>query len=208
MAQLLTQGITAQAQRMGVTPRVVDVVPTTAEDPRGIVLGSALLPLVLAGLLAGILTTRVARPGLRLVGGLLVASALAGVVAAGIAQVWLEALDGDWWVNAGVIGLTVYAISLTVAGLGSLLGSAGLGLGAALMVLVGNPFSAVTSAPEMLPRWAGVTGQLLPPGAGANLLRSTAYFDGAAALQPVAVLCGWVAVGLVAVLLGSLRGRR
>ena len=59
------------------------------------------------------------------------------------------------------------------------------------MVFVGNPFSGVATSPDMLPAGAGALGQLLPPGAGGNLLRSTGFFDGAAAGEHVAVLaCG------------------
>jgi hypothetical protein len=47
------------------------------------------------------------------------------------------------------------------------------------MVLVGNPLSGISSAPERLPEPAGALGPLLPPGAGGSLLRSTAFFDGA-----------------------------
>jgi hypothetical protein len=57
-----------------------------------------------------------------------------------------------------------------------------------LMVLAGNPLSGLSSAPELLPQPAGALGQLLPPGAGGSLLRSTAFFDGAAATGPLAVL--------------------
>jgi hypothetical protein len=139
---------------------------------------------------------------------LVATSALTGLAAAWIAQEWLGALAGDWWVNAGVLGLTVLAISSTVAGLGAAIGPAGLGLGAVLMMLVGNPFSGVTSAPELLPTWAGVTGQLLPPGAGGTLLRSTAFFDSAAAVRPGLVLVGWVLLGVAGGLIGIRRRRR
>src|SRR6187401_2609353 len=61
-------------------------------------------------------------------------------------------------------------------GLGSLFGRTGLAIGAGLAVLVGNPLSGLTSAPEMLPAGWGTFGQLLPQGATATLLRSTAYF--------------------------------
>jgi len=60
----------------------------------------------------------------------------------------------------------------------------------------------------MLPSPAGAVGQLLPPGAGGNLLRSTGFFDGAAAGQHVAVLAAWVVVGLGALWLASLRSVR
>jgi hypothetical protein len=48
----------------------------------------------------------------------------------------------------------------------ALAGRAGAALGALLMILVGNPLSGVSSAPELLPAPAGTIGQLLPPGAG------------------------------------------
>ncbi|MER5294775.1 ABC transporter permease, partial [Streptomyces pharetrae] len=64
-------------------------------------------------------------------------------------------------------------------------------------------FSGASSAPEMLPAPAGAVGQWLPPGAGVSLLRSVAYFDGAAATGPALTLTWWVVLGLGAVLLGA-----
>lgn len=69
-------------------------------------------------------------------------------------------------------------------------------------MLIGNPFSGLTSAPELLPTWAGVTGQYFPPGAGGNLLRSAAFFDGAGAGHHLTVLAGWAAAGLILVIVG------
>jgi hypothetical protein len=210
VAQLLTQAVTEQAAQAGPgasAPRVVDVVPTTTEDPRGIVFGASFFPLVLGGLLTGILLWVAGRPGLTQMLGLLFASAFVGVAVVAVAQVWLGAFGGDWWLNAGVLGLTVLAIAAFVTGLADLLGPAGIGLGAVVMMLVGNPLSAVTTAPELLPTWAGSTGQLLPPGAGGTMLRSVAFFDGAAAARPALVLCAWAGFGLLCVALGTLRYR-
>ncbi len=104
---------------------------------------------------------------------------------------------------AGVFGLSTLAVGAGIAGLGALLGRAGLGLGGAVMMLLGNPFSGASSAPEMLPQPAGAIGQWLPPGAGASLLRSVSFFDGAAATGPALTLVWWAALGLGAVLLGG-----
>ena len=60
----------------------------------------------------------------------------------------------------------------------------------------------------MLPEPAGGLGQLLPPGAGGNLLRSTGFFDGAAAGGHVAVLAAWAIAGLALLLAAALRDRR
>jgi len=104
--------------------------------------------------------------------------------------------------------LTVLAIAATVNGLAALFGRAGLLAGALTMVFIGNPLSAVAAGPEMLPTPAGDVGQLLPPGAGGNLLRSTAFFDGAAAGGHVAVLAAWALAGLSCLLVAEVRGRR
>ena len=68
---------------------------------------------------------------------------------------------------------------------------------------MGNPFSGVTSAPELLPDAIKHLGQALPPGAGANLLRSTAYFDGHGAAAHLAVLLTWAVLGFAAIVIGQ-----
>jgi len=204
VAQLLSQAAT----EAGARPRVVDVVPADPEDPRGAALSASVLPLVLAGVLAGLLIGASRRPGLGQAGALVIAAALAGLAAVGIAQGWLGVIGGDWLVNAGVLGLTVLAIAAAAAGLLALLGEAGLVLAALLMVLLGNPLSGVSSAPELLPQPFGLIGQLLPPGAGGSLLRSTAFFDGNAAVTPVTVLAIWAVLGLLAVWAGGLLRHR
>jgi hypothetical protein len=209
VAQLLQQAATTAAGGAASDePRVVDVVPADPDDPRGAALAASVLPLVLAGMAAGLLVWLAGGTGPAGWVVLVVAAAGAGLVAGGIAQGWLGVLGGDWVVNAGVLGLTVLAVGATVAGLAALFGRAGAALGALLMVLVGNPLSGVSSAPELLPQPAGAIGQLLPPGAGGSLLRSTALFDGAAATRPLVVLVAWVALGLLAAGVAAMRGRR
>ncbi|MFJ4244144.1 ABC transporter permease [Streptomyces iakyrus] len=203
VAQFLQQAVGQQAAAGGAQVKTVDVVPAPAADPRGAVLNAAALPLALAGIAAGALVTLLGLRGIRAGLALLGASALVGMVAAGIAHSWLDALGGDWWAAAGVLGLCTLAMASAVAGLAALLGTAGIGIGAATVMLLGNPFSGATSAPQMLPEPAGAIGQWLPPGAGTTLLRSVSFFDGAAATGPALTLAWWTALGLGAVLLGS-----
>jgi hypothetical protein len=147
--------------------------------------------------------------GVRAVIALLGASALVGVVAAGIAHSWLGVLTGDWWTEAAVLGLSTLAVSGAVAGLAAVVGTASMGIAGGVVMVLGNPFSGAASAPRMLPEPAGAIGQWLPPGAGTTLLRSVSYFDGAAATGPTLTLAWWAALGLGAVLLGSaLRARK
>jgi hypothetical protein len=188
-------------------PAVQDVVPTTADDPTGAGLAAGVLPLVLTsaagGLAIGLLLTR---RGERLVAtaGLAVA---AGLGSAALLQYGLGVADGSYWELAGVVALVVGAVAAGVAGLGAVFGRAGAGLALAVMILLGNPFSAAPSAPEFLPQPWGELGQLLPPGAGITAVRSVAFFDGAAIGQPLLVLAIWLVAGLLLVLLGR-PGRR
>lgn len=201
VAQLLSHAASESANAGGAV--VEDVVPA----PRGAALGSSVLPLVLAGIVTGVLAAVLGSSGVRRVGLALAGSVLAGVTATAIVESWLDVVQGDWATNAAGLGLTVLAIAATVAGGYSLLGEKGAILAALTMVLVGNPFSAAGSAPELLPQPVGGIGQLLPPGAGANLLRSTGLFDGAAAGDYVAVLAVWALAGLALVLISDLRMR-
>ena len=173
----------------------------------GAALPSSVLPLVIAGILIGLAASLLATSASGRAGLLVAGSAIIGLVAAGIVQSWLDVVEGDWIVNAGVLGLTVLAIGASVTGLYAWFGGVGIGVAAALMVFIGNPFSGAGSAPELLPEPAGGIGQLLPPGAGANLLRSTGFFDGADAAVPVTVLLAWAVGGLALVALAAMRGR-
>jgi len=76
------------------------------------------------------------------------------------------------------------------------------------MVLLGNPLSGAASAPELLPQPWGAIGQVLPPGAGVTLLRSTSFFDGAAATGPLWILLGWFVAGCALILAAQRRVTR
>ena len=186
---------------------VEDVVAAGPDDPRGAFLAAGLLPLVMTSVVAGAaLALVVAVPAWRAAGvGLL--AVVGGVVVTGIGHA-LGGLQGTYALEAGVVALTVVAVSGTVAGAGSLAGHAGIPPVAVVMMLLGNPLSGASSAPEMLPRPWGALGQLLPPGAGSQALRSVTYFDGAAAAAPLAVLGVWAVAGTGMLALAQRRARR
>ncbi|MEU4269679.1 ABC transporter permease [Streptomyces sp. NPDC026092] len=206
VAGLLREAVTAQVPP-GTQLTVTDVVPAPAGDPRGSAFGAGLFPLILAGAASGIVVTVLGLRGARAAGTLLGAAALAGIVGTALAHSWLGVFAGDWWAEAGVLGLTVLAIGSSIAGLAALIGKPGIGIGAFLMILLGNPFSGVTSAPEMLPAPVGALGQWLPPGAGGSALRSFAFFDGAGAGSALLILGAWSVAGLIALFVGGARNR-
>ncbi|KAF3469517.1 ABC transporter permease [Streptomyces sp. Tu 3180] len=208
VAQALQQAVADPASAGGARVTTEDVVPAAAGDPRGAAVNASVLPLALAGIGAGAAVTLLGLRGVRAVVALVGSAALVGAVAAALAQSWLELVPGNWWAVAGTFGLAALAVGAAVAGLAALFGQAGIGLGTLLVMLLGNPFSGASSAPEMLPEPAGAIGQWLPPGAGVSLLRSVSFFDGAAGTGPALTLTWWAALGLGAVLLaGPLRQR-
>ncbi|GAA3598638.1 membrane protein [Kineosporia mesophila] len=209
IAQTLQAVGTAMSQPAGQpTTAVRDLAPLPADDPRGAGLAAGSLPLVLGGMLAALLLTNRVRGASRRIVGALAYSITGGLAMAAILQFWLGSIEGSYWADAGAIALAVGATSVAILGLESLLGALGFGIGAATMMLLGNPFSGTTSAPEMLPGWSGQVGQFLPPGAAGHLLRSTAFFDGHGALQSVVVLTVWLLAGAVLVTIGSTRSSR
>jgi len=206
IAQLLTQlstRISAQSP-----PKVTDIVPLPKDDPRGSGLAAGALPLVLGGIMATGALTQLVRSGSKRMIGAVLFAITGGLALAAVLQYWLGSLEGSYLGNAGVIAMSIAAISLTLLGLEWLLGTAGLALGGAVMMLLGNPLSGITSAPEMLPSGWGALGQLLPPGAAGTALRSVSFFDNAGAGRPLVVLTCWLVAGLALCALGAMRSQR
>jgi hypothetical protein len=198
VAQLVGQLAARSAPAGSPPPQVTDVVPTPADDPRGAVFSAGSLPLVLGGIIVGAAVALGVASRWRWVVAAVIA-AIAGFTMNGILDGWLGALGGSYLTNAGVVTLGVAAVSLSIVGLGNLLGRVGVGLGAVAILLVGNPLSGITSAPELLP--FGWLGQWLPPGALGSALRGAAFFDGAETTFPLTVLAAWAGGGLLLALL-------
>ena len=205
VAQILSQIAISLGQATGQQPQITDLVPQPADDLRGAGLAVTALPLVLGGIAAGALLSRVLSSATgRLVGALSLA-ALAGLAMVALLQFWLGSLGGSYWANAGVLALATAASAVALLGLERLLGAAGLALGAVTLLLLGNPLSALNSAPELLPRGWGELGQLMPPGAAGTALRSVSFFEGAGSGQAFVVLLSWLGVGIVLSLLPQFR---
>lgn len=206
VAQLLTQIGTGIAAHSGMTLHTEDLAPPTSQDPRGTGLAASALPITLAGMLPAVaLVLLLRREVWTRLTATIVFSALAGTTVAALLYYVFGSIDSNLWGVAAGLALGTAAAGLFMLGLGSLFGKAGLGLGAALALLLGNPLSGLTSAPEMLPAGWGQLGQLLPQGATATLLRSTAYFGGAGADLALIVLSCWVLAGLSLVIIAALR---
>jgi hypothetical protein len=197
VAQALTQLGTGLAQQQGAAATVRDVVPLPADDPRGGGLSTVLLPLVIGAIAPAAALGQLAGRRRVQLAALAVYSAVAGLTFAAVLHHVFGTLPGDYLAAAGVLGATIAAAALALLGLQHLLGRVGLALGAATLVLLANPLSGATTAPEFLASPWRELGQGMPPGAGSQLLRSVAFFDGAGAAGAWWVLAAWAVAGLL-----------
>ena len=104
--------------------------------------------------------------------------------------------------------LGIAAISLTVLGLNSLLGLAGIGLGAVLMLFVANPLSGLATGAAWLPSPWGTLGQYLPLGPPAPPFAPPRFSTAPPWANPSPFWCGWIVVGLGLAAAGAWWARR
>ncbi len=175
------------------------------QDPRGATLNLMFLPLIVVCLPAAVLLGGLPLPGRAVLGAVALFAVLGGLLVTALVHGAIGALPGPFAALAGVAVLTVLAMALPAAGLVRVLGPAGVAVAAVVFLLVGNPASGNAGAPELLPSPWREVGPLLPPGAGGDALRGTAYFDGAAVGAPLAVLAAWALGGAVLLLLARRR---
>jgi hypothetical protein len=191
-----------------VTVKTTDIAPFADTDPRGAGLAAASFPLLLGGIAGGVgLTLLLKGGGGRRVVGVLVYAAAAGLLLAGILQGLFGALQGNYWLNAAALAVSIAAISSTITGLAGLIGPAGVGVGAAFTMLVANPISAAAIPVEFIASPWGAIGQWLPPGAAGTLVRDLSYFPDANVAGQWTLLIVWTLVGLALTYL-DIPGRR
>lgn len=204
VAQTLTTLATGLGQQQGQTVPVEVVVPLPAGDPRGAGLGAALLPLLIGAVAPVVAMARLVRSPWRQLAGVLAVAVAAGATLAGLLH-WFGAFEGSYLLDAAAMSAVVAGMATALLGLHAVFGYAGLGVGVAVFMLLGNPLSGLATAPEFLPAFWSTLGAWLPPGAGGQLLRSAAYFDGAGAAPHLIVLGCWLAIGLALVALAAAR---
>jgi len=204
MAQLLTNisvqlgaQITAANGVSAINFAIEDLAPLGTKDPRGAGLAAGSLPLIIAGIVVGLLGSM----GLRrtsqkfLVAGL--AATLASFSIVSILNLWLGSLQGNYFLEVAVVALGIAAVSLVVMGAAALAGRVGLLLIIGLFFIIGNPIAGVSLPVELYPTGFGTFGQYLPLGAEIHLLRSISYFPEASTVTQWATLGGWLALGVL-----------
>ncbi|MBW9095598.1 hypothetical protein JNB62_18115 [Microbacterium jejuense] len=203
----LPAGATGGAAPEIPTVTVTDLVPLADGDKTGAGLAASVFPMVLGGMLGGILLTLLVQGVVRRLIGLVVFGIAAGALIALVMQTWFGILAGDWLLNAAVLGLGVTATSALIVGLAALMGPPGIAVGAVITMFIANPIAGAATPPQFLPEPWGEVGQFFVPGASANLLRSVMYFPDAPTAMQWTVLGCWLVGGVILALVGHYRNR-
>ncbi|SDE08192.1 hypothetical protein [Nocardioides lianchengensis] len=205
-ATAVVQGLGAQmGAAQGVTPTVTDVVPLSEDDPAGAGLSAMGFPLVLGGIVGGVLVSLLVAGVTRRLLALGVYAAAAGLLAAVVTGPLLGIAAGGFWTSALVLAVAMLGTASTVVGLNALLGAPGIGVGAVLTMLVANPISGGTTPYQFITGPWGEIGQYFVPGAAQSLFREVSYFPDASTLHEWVVLVAWVLGGVLLSVTGHFR---
>lgn len=201
----------AQAeQASAMTVKATAVVPLSESDSSGTGLTIAAFPLVIGGILGGVLSLNLIKGTWRRFATATLYAVIAGALTALILSTWFGFIPGDFATLWAAFAATYLATASFMIGMGALLvPAAGLGLGVVVTMFIGNPISGASMPSAFLPGAWGAIGQMMVPGASSTLLRSIAYFPEAATSGQWLVLGSWMAVGLLAGVIGwALKERR
>lgn len=194
------------AAALATPPTIQDVAPLPKDDSAGSSLSFIIQAICLGGSIASLALGRLRgltrRSAMRGVGhaSLLVVYAMASAAVALLAMsafgVGSGASHGTLFWGLALISL---AVTASIAAAVALVGPAGSVLGGVYFTL-GLIISGASIAPEMLPQAGNVVGKLLPPGAGATVVRDALYFPDASTAGPFVVLGIYAGLGLLIVL--------
>ena len=119
----------------------------------------------------------------------------AGLVTALVTNILIGAYPDHFFAVWGVSALFVLAIGLPIAAFQVIFGPAGTAIGWILFLVIGNPASGGSSAPQLLPGFWRFLSQILPPGAGVTSLRDVVYFSGHGSSHALIVLAVYAVLG-------------
>jgi hypothetical protein len=208
---VITGALTNVFKAQGATLTIETVHPFAAGDAHGLILFFVVVATLISTLASQAILFATAKGvslGLRL--GFTVAyGALAGMTAMGIAT-WISGGYGDgFWAAVGLVALASIAIGAVIGGLVRLVGVTGIGL-AALLMLLSLVSSGGPVGSQLLPDFYRALAPWATAGQLYSALRGALFFNGAALATPIAVLSGWLVVGLLLLGIGELatRGRK
>jgi molybdopterin biosynthesis enzyme MoaB len=197
ISRLLARASAVARQRVGERVVVRDLVPLPRSDSTGATAFSAVLSLIIAGIFGSTVIFMLARerPAHVRVVAMLALGIGAGLITALVTNVVVGAFPENFLGIWAVASLYVLAMGLPIIAFQVAVGLAGTAIGALMFLVIGNPASGGSSAPELLPGFWRAVSQLLPPGAATTAIRDVAYFHGHGTAHALIVLALWAVLG-------------
>jgi hypothetical protein len=206
---VITAAFTNAFKAQGNALTVETVHPFPSGDAHGLILFFVVVATLISTLASQAILFATRQPeglGLRL-GFIAVYGVLVGLTAMGMAT-WISGGYGDgFWAAAGVDALASMALGAMVGGLARLLGPPGIGL-AALVMLLSLVSSGGPVGSQLLPDFYRALAPWTIANEAFSALKGALFFGGAALGGPLAVMTGWLVVGLALILLGELAAGR
>ncbi|MGW1915865.1 hypothetical protein ACWCQS_35375 [Streptomyces sp. NPDC002076] len=201
--QLVTT-VGEKAAAQGHVPlKVTDAGPLPSGDRHGLIAFTLMVALSLAGLVfQGLFALRLPALGRwAWLAAAAVFSAVAGVVAASVADLVLGAFPGRLWQVAGVAALLSFATVATIAALHRLLGLLAFPLSTLLLLQLGIATSGGPVPRDFLPSFYRALSPGMPGAAEVQAVRRLAYLHQAPVASSLLVLTAWAAAGTLITLL-------
>lgn len=210
VARLLQQTFSAASNAQGRTLAVSDLVPLPSSDSGGATGFSMVLSLMVIGIMGSTviyLLSRQCPPALWLA-AIFALGIGAGLLSSLLTNFIIGAFHGQFMAVWGVAALFVLSLALPIAAFQMLLGTAGSLIGFVAFIIIGNPASGGSSAPELLPGFWSALSQVLPPGAATTALRDIVYFHGHGATRELLVMAAYAILGAsVTLIVHTVRSR-
>jgi hypothetical protein len=167
VATLLQQSLAAAAHTEGKALVVHDLVPLPSSDSRGATAFSMILSLIITGIMGSAVIYLLGRhrPAPERLAAIVALGIGAGLVAAFVTNVVIGAFPGHFLAVWGVATLLYLALGLPIAAFQVLVGAGGIAIGAVMFLVIGNPASGGSSAPELLPDSGERSASSCPPAA-------------------------------------------
>ena len=187
------------------TLTIETVHPFSSGDPHGLILFFVILAVLISTLASQALLGL--SPGLpfRLRLAAVVAYAILAALAGMGMATWIAGDYGSgFWVATGLVAMAAAAVGAVVAGSARLLSVPGVGLAALIVILLDLVSSGGPLGSNLLPDFYRWLAPGMPVGQLYSAIRGALFFDNAGLGFPVAVLCAWLAAGLLLMALGEL----
>ena len=207
---VITAAFTSAFKAQGAVPTVETVHPFAAGDAHGLVLFFVVVAALVGTLVAQVLLATTAKDAMLVprLTFIVVFAALVGLTGMGTAA-WIVGGYGDgFWAAAGLVALASAAVGAVMGGSARLLGPAGIGLSALVVVLLDLVCSGGPAGSRLLPDFYRWLAPGMPAGQLYDATRGALFFDSASLTTPIVVLSMWLVAGLVLMVLGELPATR